>query len=124
MFGKNIFSVYEKSRPQWKQLDNKYAIDLFNQTSEAVFSVIDKEERTPDKKRMKLLDFDPQQLTRAQTLLHTSQVLWFFLVQAWFLLKLTVFSQLLITTNIYYFSNCSGETFYKILQNARNTNKY
>lgn len=101
MFGKNIFTVYEETRPKWKPLDNKYAIDLFNHTSKAVILVIDKEERVPDKKSMNLLDFDPQQSTRSQTLLQTSQVLWIFLVQSWFLLKLTVFSQLLITTNIY-----------------------
>lgn len=75
MFGKNIFTIYEESRPNWKSLDIQYAIELFNHTSKTVFSVIDKEERTPEKKRMQLLEFDPQQASKAQTLLQTSQVL-------------------------------------------------
>jgi len=75
LFGKYIFTVYEESRPQWKPLDEKFAIDLFNNTSKTVFTVIDAEDHTPDKKRMKLLEFDPQQATKSQNLLHTSQVL-------------------------------------------------
>jgi hypothetical protein len=75
MFGKNIFTVYEESRPNWRPLDNKYSINLFNNISKTVFTVIDKEERTPEKKKMKLLEFDPQQSTKSQTLLQTSQVL-------------------------------------------------
>jgi hypothetical protein len=75
MFGKNIFMVYEESRPKWKPLDEKYAINLFNDTSKTVFSVIDQEERTSDQKKMNLLEFDTQQASKTQTLLRTSQVL-------------------------------------------------
>lgn len=75
VFGKNILNFYEKGKSYWKPIDHKYTTNLFNNTSNTIFKIIDKEERIFDKNKIELLKFDPHQATIIQTLIKTSQLL-------------------------------------------------
>lgn len=74
-FGKNLFSVFNESRSNWKQINDRFTVDLFDKTSGTIQSMINLEERLSDKKKMQLLEFDPQSSTMSQNLIRTSQII-------------------------------------------------
>jgi hypothetical protein len=73
--GKELGSVYEESRPRWRALDREFAAEIFAKTRSVVGAFLEREERAARQRALPLLDFDPNQATRAEILLRTSEVL-------------------------------------------------
>jgi hypothetical protein len=73
--GKELGSLYRRSKPRWASLNKEYAINIFQRAKSVIQSSFDDENLTAPSRVFPLLEFDPQERSRTEILLRVSELL-------------------------------------------------